>query len=108
LLQDSENIFELQPADRLTVMKNIFNLVGIDEVKDQIADRKKEIQTTLKIKSDTTLFDNKIKYSLGNYLKSFRDIQNIENTWIGNEYNDFVNELEMIADKVNINEFSID
>jgi hypothetical protein len=63
-LQDSENIFELQPADRLTVMKNIFNLVGIDEVKDQIADRKKEIQTTLKIKSDTTLFDNKIKYSL--------------------------------------------
>lgn len=108
LLQDSENIFELQPADRLTVMKNIFNLVGIDEVKDQIADRKKEIQTTLKIKSDTTLFDNKIKYSLGNYIKNFREIQKIESTWISNENNDFVNELEMIADKVNINEFSID
>lgn len=108
LLQDSENIFELQPADRLTVMKNIFNLVGIDEVKDKIADRKKEIQTTLKIKSDTTLFDNKIRFSLGNYIRSFRKIQQFENIWISNEYNDFVNELEMIADKVNINEFSID
>ncbi len=108
LLQDSENIFELQPADRLTVMKNIFNLVGIDEVKDQIADRKKEIQTTLKIKSDTTLFDNKIKYSLWNYIKNFREIQKFENIGISEEYNDFVNELEMIADKVNVNEFSID
>ena len=108
LLQDSENIFELQPADRLTVMKNIFNLVWIDEVKDQIADRKKEIQTTLKIKSDTTLFDNKIKYSLWNYIKNFREIQKFENIGIGDEYNDFVNELEMIADKVNVNEFSID
>ena len=108
LLQDSENIFELQPADRLTVMKNIFNLVWIDEVKDQIADRKKEIQTTLKIKSDTTLFDNKIKFSLGNYIRNFREIQKFENIWISDEYNDFVNELEMVADKVNINEFSID
>ena len=75
LLQDSENIFELQPADRLTVMKNIFNLVWIDDVKDQIADKKKEIQTTLKIKSDTTLFDNKIKISLNNYIRGFRDIE---------------------------------
>lgn len=108
LLQDSENIFELQPADRLTVMKNIFNLVWIDDVKDQIADRKKEIQTTLKIKSDTTLFDNKIKYSLGNYIRNFREIQKFENIGISNEYNDFLNELEMIVDKVNINEFSID
>jgi len=27
LMQDSDNIFELQPADRLTVLKNVFNLI---------------------------------------------------------------------------------
>ena len=108
LLQDSENIFELQPADRLTVMKNIFNLVWIDYVKDQIADKKKEIQTTLKIKSDTTLFDNKIKISLNNYIKDFRIIENSEIVEISSETSDFVNELEMIAEKVNINDFSME
>ena len=108
LLQDSENIFELQPADRLTVMKNIFNLVWIDDVKDQIADKKKEIQTTLKIKSDTTLFDNKIKISLGNYIRDFRNIENSGIVEISNETSDFVNELEMIAEKVNINDFSME
>lgn len=108
LLQDSENIFELQPADRLTVMKNIFNLVWIDDVKDQIADKKKEIQTTLKIKSDTTLFDNKIKISLNNYVRDFRNIENSKIVEISGETSDFVNELEMIAEKVNINDFSVE
>ena len=108
LLQDSENIFELQPADRLTVMKNIFNLVWIDDVKDQIADKKKEIQTTLKIKSDTTVFDNKIKISLNNYIREFRNIENSKVVEISSETSDFVNELEMIAGKVNINDFSME
>jgi len=27
LMQDSDNIFELAPADRLTVLKNVFNLL---------------------------------------------------------------------------------
>jgi len=108
LLQDSENIFELQPADRLTVMKNIFNLVWIDDVKDQIADKKKEIQTTLKIKSDTTLFDSKIKVSLNNYIRDFRNIENSGTVKISSETSDFLNELEMIAEKVNINDFSME
>lgn len=108
LLQDSENIFELAPADRLTVMKNIFNLVWIDDIKDQIADKKKEIQTTLKIKSDTTLFDNKIKTSLSNYIRDFRTIENSKIVGISSETSDFVNELEMIAEKVNINDFSME
>jgi hypothetical protein len=27
LLQDADNIFEMRPADRLTVLKNVFNLL---------------------------------------------------------------------------------
>jgi hypothetical protein len=42
-MQDSDNIFELQPAERLTVLKNVFGLLGIDEAKDVVAERKKEI-----------------------------------------------------------------
>jgi hypothetical protein len=72
LLQDSENVFELQPVDRLIVMKNIFNLIGIDDIKDKISDKRREIQTTLKIKSDTSRFDSKIKTILSNYIDSFK------------------------------------
>ncbi|MBQ2600198.1 hypothetical protein II582_02295 [bacterium] len=77
-------------------------------MKDQIADKKKEIQTTLKIKSDTTVFDNKIKISLNNYIREFRNIENSKVVEISSETSDFVNELEMIAGKVNINDFSME
>jgi DNA repair exonuclease SbcCD ATPase subunit len=43
LMQDSANIFQLTPAERLTVLKNVFNLLAIDEGKDIIADKKREI-----------------------------------------------------------------
>lgn len=108
LLQDSSNIFELQPADRLTVMKSIFNLVWIDDIKDKIADRKKEIQTTIKVKSDTTLFDNKIKISLGNYIDSFLKIDDSNFIKIPNENKEFIKELKLISDKLKINDFSME
>jgi hypothetical protein len=78
LLQDSENVFELQPVDRLIVMKNIFNLIGIDDIKDKISDKRREIQTTLKIKSDTSNFDNKIKTILGNYIDGFNNLVSMD------------------------------
>lgn len=72
LLQDSENIFELQAAERLTVMKNIFNLIWIDEIKDQIANKRRDIQTTLKVKSDTSNYNLKIKNILQNLIQNFK------------------------------------
>jgi hypothetical protein len=42
-MQDSDNIFELQPAERLTVLKNVFGLIGIDEAKEVIAEKRKEV-----------------------------------------------------------------
>ena len=116
LLQDSENVFELQPADRLIVMKNIFNLIGIDEIKEQIANKRRDIQTTLKVKSDTSNYDMKIKNILSEYIGNFKNIENafgkenIPPTPLkeGGLYKEFIQELEMIADKVNINEFGIE
>ena len=141
LLQDSENVFELQPADRLIVMKNIFNLIGIDEIKEQIADKRRDIQTTLKVKSDTSNYDMKVKNILSEYINNFKLLDFLqtnpshakawsplirgvdENPPVKGERDtdkavelggllaknkEFVQELEMIADKVNINEFGME
>jgi hypothetical protein len=43
-MQDSDNVFELMPAERLNVLKNIFGLVDIDAAKEQIASEKKILQ----------------------------------------------------------------
>jgi hypothetical protein len=113
LLQDSENVFELQPVDRLIVMKNIFNLIGIDSIKNQISDRRREIQTTLKVKSDTSNLDLKIKSLVTSYVNDFKKIQESEfsttfNLNRNDKYIEFMQELEVVSDKVNINEFGLD
>jgi len=116
LLQDSENVFELQPADRLIVMKNIFNLIGIDEIKEQIANKRRDIQTTLKVKSDTSNYDMKIKNILREYIDGFklldfsqdRTTRNDKIEKLVKKNKEFVDELEMVADKVNINEFGME
>jgi DNA repair exonuclease SbcCD ATPase subunit len=43
LLQDADNIFEMRPADRLIVLKNVFNLLGIDDAKEKVQEKKKEV-----------------------------------------------------------------
>lgn len=112
LLQDSENVFELQPADRLTVMKNIFNLIGIDEIKEQIANKRRDIQTTIKVKSDTSNWDFKIKSLVNAYVNNFRVIEKTDFSQVrtirNDNYIEFITELETVADKVNINEFSVE
>jgi DNA repair exonuclease SbcCD ATPase subunit len=61
LLQDADNIFEMQPADRLTVLKNVFGLLGIDEAKEQVQDKKREISYKLKALQDHSHQDNKLR-----------------------------------------------
>ncbi|GHV28136.1 hypothetical protein FACS1894176_10530 [Bacteroidia bacterium] len=61
LLQDAENIFEMQPADRLTVLKNVFGLLGIDEAKEQVQDKKRELSYKLKALQDHSQQDGKLR-----------------------------------------------
>lgn len=61
LMQDSPNIFELTPTERLLVLKNVFNLLDIDQAKDIIADRKRQLQTEKKVLSDTGQMDQKLQ-----------------------------------------------
>ena len=69
LLQDAENIFEMQPADRLTVLKNVFGLLGIDEAKEQVQDKKRELSYKLKALQDQSQQDTKLR----KYLKNLYD-----------------------------------
>jgi hypothetical protein len=50
LLQDSENVFELAPADRISLFKEIFGLLSIDSATDRINDERKAVVGMLKAK----------------------------------------------------------
>ena len=108
LMQDSDNIFELTPLDRLTILKNVFNLMGIDEAKDVLADKKREIRYKIKATTDISKYDEKLKTAIQNYLFAFQDTQEI----IGNNidtkaYQAFFDEWKMIEDKIQITDFSL-
>ena len=45
LVQESDNIFEMTPATRIAVFKQLFQLLDIDHIKEHLADKKKQIQT---------------------------------------------------------------
>ena len=43
-MQDSEDIFTIQEAKRLNIFKNIFGLIDIDKIKEELAGRAREIK----------------------------------------------------------------
>ena len=64
LMQESTNVFELAPAERVQVFKHLFGLLGIDEAKETINDHRKELQTMIKVKSDTQHHSQKLQTAL--------------------------------------------
>lgn len=77
LMQDAPNIFELLPTKRLQVLKNVFGLLGIDEAKDKLAEKKRSIQTELKIKSDTQSYDKKLQQYLASRFSAYDEVSNL-------------------------------
>ena len=61
MLQDAKNIFELQPAERLEVLKNVFNLMSIDETKEVVKEKRNEVKYQIKAYEDTSLVQEKLK-----------------------------------------------
>lgn len=56
LLQDSDNIFEMTPATRITVFKELFNLLDMDQAKQTLSDQKKTLQIRRQVlQEDDTL-----------------------------------------------------
>lgn len=108
LMQDSDNIFELTPIDRLTILKNVFNLMGIDEAKDILADKKREIRYKIKATTDISRYDEKLKTNIHNYLSTFDDTKQLLHNAIDTDtYDPFFDEWKMIQEKIQISDFSI-
>lgn len=56
LVQDSDNIFEMSPATRIAVFKELFQLLDIDHIRERLAEKKRQIQTRrLVLQEDTSL-----------------------------------------------------
>ncbi len=108
LMQDSDNIFELTPVDRLTILKNVFNLMGIDEAKDILADKKREIRYKIKATTDISRYDEKLKTNIQTYISTYDDTKKLLNTAIDTKiYDQFFDERKIIQDKIQISDFSI-
>lgn len=61
LLQDSDNIFTMSPAERITVFQHLFNLLDIETAKDIIGESKRETQTSIRVLSDASRLESKYR-----------------------------------------------
>lgn len=108
MMQDSANIFELTPTERLLVLKNVFNLMDIDQAKDRIADRKRQIQTEKKILSDTTQMDVKLQSYVDTLLTTIASMLAVHLD-LGDmqAMRDFYDEVQLVRDKISIMGFDL-
>ncbi len=76
LMQDAPNIFEMVPAERIEVFKNVFGMLGIDEAKTQIAEKRRTIQATRKVKADTQQYQHKLQQYIQTITTHYMSIKN--------------------------------
>lgn len=108
LLQDADNIFEMRPADRLIVLKNVFNLLGIDDAKEKVQEKKKEVWYKLKALQDHSLQDSKLRAnlkSLWDSIKSLKTDDELNNILSVND--EFFENIEWFFDQISLNDFSL-
>jgi len=107
LLQDSSNIFELIPSERIDILKNIFDLLSIDIAKDHIADKRREIQLQKKILADTQSQDAKLRTSLQQIIQQYKQLANHSQRKILSHHTATINEREILVDKITLQDCSI-
>ena len=108
LLQDAENIFELQPAKRLEVLKNVFGLLSIDEAKESVAEKRTAIKYQIKSFQDLSNYEKKF----GNYLQRLAEL--FEGLLTFNQLSNELKtdeqaraELKILAEKLSIQGFEL-
>ncbi len=80
LMQESVSVFELTPTERVQVFKHLFWLLGIDDAKDKINDRRKELQTMINVKGDLTDQNKKLQTLLGSIQRTYKDVHSYIDT----------------------------
>lgn len=103
LLQWSDNVFELAPADRISLFKEIFGLMSIDSATDKINDERKAVGALLKSKNITDDVDAKLRLYLWSILDLGKTIQHY-NLWFA----PLLEEIWLVQDKISIVWFALD
>lgn len=109
LLQDAENIFEMQPAQRLEVLKNVFGLLGIDESKEILREKRTETRYQIKAFQESSNYEQKLRLLLNNLITNFKELEKLE--IVNNEITsakEIFSELEMMQEKLSIQNFSLE
>jgi hypothetical protein len=70
-MQESNHVFELPPAQRILVFKHLFGLIGIDEAKEKLTERKKELTTTLNLLEDNAQANQKFDHAIQSLRASY-------------------------------------
>jgi DNA repair exonuclease SbcCD ATPase subunit len=61
LMQDQQSVFDMAPWERITVFKELFNLIWIDQGKEILQEKKRELQVQIKELTTTERMDHKSK-----------------------------------------------
>ncbi len=107
LLQESQNIFELTPADRIEILKNVFDLMSIDSAKDRIAEKKREVQLQKKILGDTQHQDAKLRINIQSFIDAFHALIAHKNWSSLGSHQSTIHEREHIVDKISLQDCDI-
>lgn len=82
LLQESDNIFEMTPAMRITVFKQLFDLLDMDQARQQLADQKKTIQIRRQVLQE----DGDVTQKFHRHLSAMREtLQQLKNIALPND-----------------------
>jgi len=107
LLQESQNIFELTPGDRIEILKNVFDLMSIDTAKERIAEKKREVQLQKKILGDTQHQDAKLRITLQSLITAYTILSEEQQRTILNQYASTIKERSMIVDRITLDQCSV-
>ncbi len=82
--------------------------MGIDEAKDVLADKKREIRYKIKATTDISRYDEKLKTNIQKYLSTFTATKELLGNGIDTKtYEQFFEERKMIEEKIQITDFSL-
>ncbi len=110
LLQDSTNVFELQPTERISLFKEIFGLLSIDSATDRINDERRNATATLKAKWDTNTVDKRLQEYLYNLIAFWKTLISLERSPTNKKTDilkNLIEEIELVYEKISINGFSL-
>ncbi len=107
LMQDSDNIFEMMPSERIKVFKEMFGLLDVDMAKEKVADHRKEIRGQIKALEDTTIINEKLKQALDRLYMEIKKLVDYKLEVSSSNVDRFLADYQLLGNKVNISSFDL-